>query len=87
MAPERTLSVTVTPANPIILANSPIGTVVATITAAWSDGNPFTGTLTFTTPYNNDNNLFALSGNNLILNASVSGDVGTAQQVTVQASQ
>jgi hypothetical protein len=42
-------------------SNAPAGTVVATIAAAWSNGTPFTGTLSFTRPYSNDNGAFAIS--------------------------
>src|SRR5437588_9257632 len=42
-----TLSVSLNPANPTIAASAPLGTAVATVTASWSNGTPFTGTLTF----------------------------------------
>jgi hypothetical protein len=64
--------------------------VVATVTASWSDGSPFTGTLTFGAPYYNDNATFAISGNNLIINPAgpgVSAVANTLQNVTIVATQ
>jgi hypothetical protein len=55
------------PPNPSISATAPLGSVVATITPTWSDGSPFTGTLSFAQPYSNDQGIFAISGNNLIV--------------------
>lgn len=78
------------PANPSIPSNAPAGTVVTSITASWSDGSPFTGTLSFGAPYSNDNGIFALSGNNLIVNPSgpgVSSGANTTQNVTIFATQ
>jgi hypothetical protein len=42
------------PPNPSIPATAPLGSVVATIIASWSDGSPFTGTLSFAPPYSNE---------------------------------
>jgi len=78
------------PPNPSILANAPLGSVVATITPTWSDGSPFTGTLSFGPPYSNDQGIFTISGNNLIVNPTapgVSADANTVQNVTVVATQ
>jgi hypothetical protein len=78
------------PPAPSIPATAPFGTVVATINASWSDGSPFTGTLSFAQPYSNDNGIFAISGNNLIVNPSgvgLSGDANTVQNVTILATQ
>jgi hypothetical protein len=85
-----TLSVNLNPPSPTIAADAQPGAVVATITASWSDGSPFTGTLTFGMPYSNDNATFAMSGNNLIVNPAgpgVSADAGTTQNVTIVAAQ
>ena len=85
-----TLSVSLNPANPTIAASAPLGSAVATVTAGWSDGTPFTGTLTFGAPYSNDNATFAISGNNLVINPAgpgVSGYAGTTQNVTIVAAQ
>ena len=78
------------PPNPSISATAPLGSVVATITPTWSDGSPFTGTLSFAQPYSNDQGIFAISGNNLIVNRSgpgLSADANTVQQVTIVAAQ
>jgi hypothetical protein len=82
-----TLVLAFNPTNPSIPANATIGSVVATITPTWSDGSPFTGTLTFAQPYSNDQGVFAISGNDLILNSSVSADANTVQNVTIVATQ
>jgi Domain of unknown function (DUF4082) len=84
------LSVSFNPPNPSIAANSPAGTVVAAIVPSWSDGSQFTGTLSFGSPYSNDNGTFAISGSNLIVSPSESGlsaDGGTVQNVTIVATQ
>ncbi|HZU91695.1 MAG TPA: DUF4082 domain-containing protein [Stellaceae bacterium] len=84
------LKLSFNPANPSVASNAPGGTVVATITASWSDGSPFTGTLSFGSPYSNDNGIFAISGNNLIINPNgpgLSSDAGTTQSVTIVATQ
>jgi hypothetical protein len=78
------------PPNPSIPASAPLGSLVATIIPGWSDGSPFTGTLSFGPPYSNDQAAFAISGNNLIVNPSgpgVSGDANTVQNVTIVAIQ
>jgi hypothetical protein len=89
-APTPYLTLSFNPANPSIASNAPAGTVVATITASWSDGSPFTGTLTFGPPNSNDKATFSVSGNNLIINPGgpgVSADGGTTQLVTIVATQ
>jgi hypothetical protein len=88
--PTPYLTLSFNPPKPSISATAPAGTVVATISAAWSDGGPFTGNLSFGAPYSNDQGRFAISGNNLIISSSgpgVSADGGTTQNVTVQAIQ
>lgn len=78
------------PPNPSISANAALGSVVATITPTWSHGSPFTGTLTFAPPYSNDKGVFAISGNNLIINPAgpgVSSDANTTLNVKVVATQ
>ena len=87
-APALTLSFN--PPVPSIASNAPPGTVVATINATWSNGAPFTGTLSFAAPYSNDNAIFAISGDELIINPQgpgVSADSGTLQNVTITATQ
>ena len=78
------------PPHPSIPANASLGSVVATISATWSDGSPFTGTLSFAQPYSNDQGIFAISGKNLIVNPSgpgLSADANTVQNVTIVATQ
>jgi hypothetical protein len=56
-----------------------------TKTASCSDGSPFTGTLSFEPPYSDDQDVFAISGNNLIMNPSGPGltnEANTVQDVT-----
>jgi hypothetical protein len=60
-APTAYLTLTFDPANPTAARNASAGTVVATITASWSDGSPFTGTLSFGPPYSDDQGVFAIS--------------------------
>ena len=84
------LSLSFDPPNPKISANAPLGSVVATVAAHWSDGSPFAGTLSFAPPYSNDQGIFAISDNNLIVNPSgpgLSSDANTTQNVTIVASQ
>jgi hypothetical protein len=85
-----TLSLSLSPSSPSVASNAALGSAVATITATWSDGSPFTGTLTFGSPYSNDNATFAISGNHLIINPAgpgVSADANTVQNVTIVATQ
>jgi len=84
------LALSFNPPNPSIAANAPLGSVVATITPTWSDGGRFIGTLSFGPPNSNDQGVFAISGNNLIVNTSgpgVSADANTVQNVTIVATQ
>jgi hypothetical protein len=89
-APTRYLVLTFNPPNPTITNSTPLGATVATINASWSDDGPFTGTLSFGPPYSNDQGIFAISGNSLIVNPQgpgVSGDANTTQYVTIIATQ
>jgi Domain of unknown function (DUF4082) len=89
-APKPYLTVSFNPANPTVASNAPAGTVVATVTASWSDGSPFTGSLSFGSPNSNDKATFAISGNQLIVNPDgpgLSADGGTDQLVTIVATQ
>jgi len=84
------LTVVLNPVNPTIPSTTPLGTVVATVTVTWSDGSPFTGTLSFGPPNNNGGGVYALSGNNLIINPSGPGvgpAGGSVQNVTIVATQ
>jgi hypothetical protein len=84
------LNITLNPTNPTIPATTPLGAVVATVVVTWSNGAPFTGTLSFGPPNNNGGGVYALSGNNLIINPSGPGvgpAGGSVQNVTIVATQ
>jgi Domain of unknown function (DUF4082) len=86
----RQLVISFYPPNPSIPSDARPGTVVATIKATWSDGTPFTGTLSLGPPYSTANAAFAISGNNLIFNPGgpgVAGDGGTTVNATIVATQ
>jgi hypothetical protein len=85
-----TLSLSFSPSSPSVAYNAPGGTVVTTATASWSDGSPFTGTYSFSQPYSNDGGVFALNGNQIIVNPNgpgLSADANTTQNITVIATQ
>jgi hypothetical protein len=84
------LTLTISPSYPTLSETTPLGTYVATVTAAWSNGSPFTGTIQFTAPYYDDGGTFALSGNQLIINPvglGIRGDGGSIQKVSLIAVQ
>jgi hypothetical protein len=93
--PPPTLTLTFAPQMPSIPSSTPLGTVVATATAAWSDGSAFTGTLMFGAPYGDDGGTFALNcmqcaTANIVVNPAglgVAGDSGTVQYLTIAATQ
>jgi hypothetical protein len=82
-----TLMLSDSPSTPSVPANAQAGTVVTALTASWSNGSQFTGMLSFVLPYSNDGGLFALSGNNVVVNGSLGSLGGTTQEITVQAQQ
>ena len=84
------LNIALNPPNPTIPNTTPLSAVVATITVTWSNGAPFTGTLSFGPPNNNGGGVYALSGNNLIINPAGPGvgpAGGSVQNVTIVATQ
>jgi hypothetical protein len=89
--PPPTLKIAFNPPDPSIPANVAPGTVVAAIEVAWSNGQPFTGTVAFGAPNFSDGGTFAIDGNMNVVVASggggVSGEGGTIQNVTVVATQ
>jgi hypothetical protein len=88
--PPPRLIITFNPQMPSLLQTSPPGTVVSTVTAAWSNGMPFTGTIAFGYPNYDDGGTFALSGSNIIVSPvgpGLNGDGGSVQHVTLVASQ
>src|SRR5205823_6311760 len=89
-SPPPRLTLTISPFAPAMSEIAPLGASVATVTAAWSDGSPFTGTIQFTAPYYDDGGTFALSGNKLIvspLGFGLDGDGGSTQNVSLIAVQ
>jgi hypothetical protein len=72
-APAPYLTSALNPPNPRIVSSAPLGSYVAKIVASWSNGAPFTGTFAFGRPYSNDAGMFAISGNNLIINPNGPG--------------
>ena len=94
-SPSPTLTLTFNPQMPSVQDTIPLGTVIATVTAAWSNGSPFTGTLMFGSPYTDDGGTFALSCQscataNIVVSPTGLGlmsDGGTVQNITVVASQ
>ncbi len=88
--PPPVLTLTVSPPAPSLPETSPLGSYVATLNAAWSDGSPFTGSFQFTAPYNDDGGTFAIAGSTLIISPGglgVDGDGGSVQNVSVVAVQ
>jgi hypothetical protein len=93
--PPPTLTLTFNPQMPSVQDTVPLSTVIATVTAAWSNGSPFTGTLMFGSPYADDGGTFALSCQscataNIVVSPNglgLMGDGGTVQQITVVATQ
>jgi hypothetical protein len=88
--PTPTLMLSFSPPNPSIPSDAPGGTVVATAVASWSDGSEFTGTYSFAQPYSNDGGVFALNGNQIIVNPNgpgLSEDANKTQNITVVATQ
>jgi hypothetical protein len=85
------LSLTVIPPNPTIPSTTSLGATVAQITAAWSDGVPFTGTISFGAPNFNDGGVYALDGkSNLIINPlgpGVGSAGGSTENITIVATQ
>jgi hypothetical protein len=85
------LSIISDPPNPTILSTTPLGTVVAQLSAAWSDGSPFTGALSFGAPNFNSRGVYTLdSNNNLIispLGPGVGSVGGSTETVTIVATQ
>lgn len=84
--PPLTLSIAFDPAGPRIPSDTPIGTLLATITVTVSDGSPFSGALGFAAPYNSDAGICAIDGKTIILGAALPpGD--SVQMCTITATQ
>jgi hypothetical protein len=50
-----------------------------------SDGSSFVGSLGFGIPYNNDNGLFSLIGNQILVAGNLSGLCNTVQYISILA--
>jgi hypothetical protein len=85
------LSISANPSNPTIPSTTALGSVVATLGATWSDGSPFTGTLSFGPPNYSNGGVYAIdSNNNLIISPSgpgVGSAGGSTENVTIVATQ
>jgi hypothetical protein len=85
------LNLVMNPANPTIPSTTSLGAKVAQIAVTWSDGSPFTGTLSFGAPNFNSGGIYALdSNNNLIvspLGPGVGSPGGSTENVTIVAIQ
>ena len=84
------LSLSFEPPNPTIPSNTAKGATVATIIPSWSNGELFTGTLSFGSPNFDASGAFAISGNKLIINPlgpGLDASGGTIEHVTVDATQ
>src|SRR5271165_1858977 len=60
--------IVVTPSTPRVRDTARRGTVVASYSVRMSDGSPFAGTVRFGPPFYDNKGVFALSGNNIIVN-------------------
>ncbi len=85
------LRITSNPPNPTILSTTPTGSVVAKFSAAWSDGSPFTGKLSFGPPNYNSGGIYALDSNNNLIVSPLGPGVGSAggstENITIVATQ
>jgi hypothetical protein len=85
------LSITANPPNPTIPSTTPLGSVVAELTAAWSDGSPFTGTLSLGAPNFGSGGVYALDSNNNLIISPLGPGVGSAggstENITIVATQ
>jgi Domain of unknown function (DUF4082) len=88
-APAPVLSLSFEPPSPSIPNTTPKGATVATVIASWSNGQPFTGTISIAN--SNPTGVFAINdSNSLIIDPSgpgVSGAGGTVEQLTIAATQ
>lgn len=78
------------PPMPSLPASAFTGTVVSTVHVVWTNGAPFTGTLGFGPPFFSDSSVFALSGNDVIVNPDGPGlgaDGDTTQMLSIIATQ
>ena len=86
-----TLNLIITPSNPRLFAPVSNGDIVAVLQAFWSDGSPFIGNFSFTSPYfDHDGDYTIDSNDNLIVanadNLNALGDI-TTEHVSIEATQ
>jgi hypothetical protein len=83
------LGITSNPPNPTVPSTTPVGGVLAKLTATWSDGALLTGKLSFGAPNFNSGGVYAIdSSNNLIirpLGPGVGFAGGSTENVTIVA--
>jgi hypothetical protein len=80
------LQMSFNPAAPSLTDDAPLGTLVTNVNVAWSDGSPFTGTLGFGPPNNNDNGICVIQDHTIVLGAALPpGD--STQTCTITATQ
>src|SRR5262249_22202230 len=72
------LNIVMSPANPTIPSTTPLGAKVAQIAVTWSDGSPFTGTLSFGPPNFSYGGVYALDSNNNLTISPLGPGVGSA---------
>jgi len=65
--------ITVTPRTPSVPDKTPRGTIIATYSVKMSDNSPFAGIVRFGPPYYDNNGIFALRDNNIIINPNGPG--------------
>jgi hypothetical protein len=85
--PPPVLQLSFNPPNPTVAPSAPIGTLITTAVATWSDGSQFVGTYSFGSPYANDGGLVMLSNGQILVNGDLAGLMDTNQQVSVTATQ
>jgi hypothetical protein len=85
------LNMVMSPANPTIPSTTPSGAKLAQIAVTWSDGSPFTGTLSFGAPNFSYGGVYALDSNNNLTISPLGPGVGSAggstENVTIVATQ
>lgn len=85
----RTLSMTISPVGSTTIPDTtPLGTVVATLSATYSDGSTFFGGFEFVSPNFDNGGIYAIKGNTLIINPNgpgVGAQGGSINHVSIDA--
>lgn len=86
---QRTLSMTITPVGGTTIPDTtPLGTTVATMSATYSDGSIFYGGFEFVSPNFDNGGIYAIRGNELIINPNgpgVGSQGGNINHVSIDA--